>query len=449
MIGTSAMDLDNGAGDRFQRLVLLLILLFILWPTAALALESSEIESQWGGYLRAIGTVSYPDGDSIYQFAGTTPFYDHQAELRLKNQLFMGSALSFETHYELVAQRGDTLEKNSALNRILPVATLDLVAGTGPINDDRQLMNLTHFLKEEDDHMVFHRLDRFNLTYAPSWGTLRIGRQALTWGNGRLFNPMDLFNPFAPTSVQKDYKAGADMLHLQLPVKSSEVQLLCVPRRNLNNGDVQSDLSSLAAKWHTAWVGLEWDLMATRHYNDDLFGIGATGYLGGAAWRVDTIYTLLNDDLSRDDFLQIVANIDYAWQWGGKNVYGLIEFFYNGLGKVEDYDQAMADPLLSQRLDRGEMFTLGKTYLAGQLQIELHPLVQTFWTTIINLNDPSGIFQPQLVWDAATDLQLIFGTSLYWGGTGSEYGGFETDLAGTKVKVGPAESIYLWLSYYF
>lgn len=446
MIGIKKM---GRSGKMFYACLVLVLLLLMLRPARLLASNASTLATQWGGYLRTIGTATYPDNQSIYQFVGAETLYDLQLELRLKNQLFIGPALSFETHYELVAQKGDTLEKNNALNLLLPSTSSDLISGPGTIDDSRQLMDLTHRLCDEDSHVVYHRLDRFYLTYAPAWATMRIGRQALTWGNGMLFNPMDLFNPFAPTSVQRDYKTGADMIHFQLPIKSSEAQFLYVPRRNLQTGDVEYDQSSLAAKWHTSAVGLEVDLMAAEHYSDELFAIGATGYLGGAAWRMDAIYTLCSENVGRDDFLQIVANLDYAWQWGGHNIYGLVEFFYNGLGNSENYDQALADPKLSQRLARGELFTLGRSYLAGQLQIEFHPLAHTFCTAIVNLDDPSGIVQPQVVWDAAADLQFIAGTSLYWGNTGSEYGGVETDLAGTTVKIGPSESIYFWLSYYF
>jgi len=38
----------------------------------------------------------------------------------------------------------------------------------------------------------------------------------LSWGNGLVFSPMDIVNPFDPTAVDTEYKAGDDMLYGQI-----------------------------------------------------------------------------------------------------------------------------------------------------------------------------------------------------------------------------------------
>jgi hypothetical protein len=268
---------------------------------------------------------------------------------------------------------------------------------------------------------------------------------------------MDLFNPFAPTAIQRDYKAGDDMLHLQLPtnlptdvpIDSSEIQLLYVPRRDTTTGDIESDQSSFAGKWHANMEAVELDFMAANHYGDVVLGTGASGNWGGAAWRGDIIYTILDDDHRQNEFWQLVANLDYAWQWGGKNIYGFIEFYYNGIGSDRDYAQSISTPSISKRIERGELFTLGRTYLAGQIRVEFHPLVQAQLITIINLADPSAVVQPQLGWDIATNFQLIAGATFNRGGDDTEFGGFDTTLAGTTIKVAPWDTRYIWLTYYF
>ena len=146
---------------------------------------------------------------------------------------------------------------------------------------------------------------------------------------------------------------------------------------------------------------------------------------------------------------EFVANLDYAWQWGGRNTYGLIEFYYNSLGTTGDYAAAVADPTLNERLARGELFTLGRPYVAGQLQMELHPLLQAGVLTILNLSDPSMAVQPQLTWDVMTNLQLILGGRFNWGADGTEFGGFDVAIEGMPVRLAPADSQYLWMTYYF
>jgi hypothetical protein len=432
-------------------MVLILSLMATLIPTEQTIADQPHTffpDAQWGGHLRAIGIIAWPDDETLQAQQDEGPYWDGQEELRLKNELLVGKRFRLETHYELVAQHGDTTEVRNKLGRTLPQSTLDQLVGR-TINDERRLMNLTHIIDDGDRHVLSHRLDRLNLTYTDRWGTLCIGRQALTWGNGLVFNPMDLFNPFAPTTVLRDHKAGDDMAHLQLPLGNGEAQFLVLPRRDPDTGKVEQDQSSYASKWRFPAASIEVDFMAARHYRDNLLGIGATGYLGGAAWRMDTIYTLLDMDEEKFGFWQFVANLDYAWQWGGQNIYGLLEFFFNEQGYTDSYDQALSDPVLSQRLVRGELFTLGTYYLAGQCQIELHPLVQSHLTTIVNLSDLSLIVQPQLIWDASASCQLIAGANIHTGAEDTEYGGFDVNVGLSSAKVVPNDSAFVWLTYYF
>jgi len=408
----------------------------------------SEASVEWGGYLRSIGTITWMDENSIYQFAGDDPYYDGQLEGRLKNRIDFGRRWSIETHYELVALGGDTYENSLELEALSPVLP-EFFIGAQIVDDDRRLLDLTRVFTEKQRYLAYHRLDRLNLSYSADWGSLRLGRQALTWGDGLIFNPMDLFNPFSPTAVQRDYKVGDDMAHLQLPLDSGELQLLYLPRRDPISGDVEEDEASYATKYHTFVGAMEMDVMAARHYADTVAGLGASGYWGGSAWRINTVYTYLDEGDGRNDSLQAVANLDYAWVWGGKNYYGLVEFFYNSLGYTDNYERVLDDSDLLDRLSRGELFTVGRYYLSGQVQIELHPLLQLHTTAIVNLSDPSGVLQPQAVWDVTENFQAIFGAQWHWGGGGSEYGGYEVTAAGTTVCVAPADRIYFWLTYYF
>jgi hypothetical protein len=406
------------------------------WPLAA----------DWGGHLRTIGTAAFLDHGAAQRLIDRDPYADGQAELRLKNRLDAGPHWTLATHYELVALGGDARENSSALaDAGLPVG-LRPAAG---VDDERRLFDLTGIIADGERHLVYHRLDRLNLGFAPEWGRLRLGRQALTWGDGLIFNPMDLFNPFAPTAVQRDYKIGEDMAHLQLPLASGDGELLYLPRRDPESGDLAEDQASYATKLHLPTGGLELDLMGARHYGDGVLGLGSSGYLGGALWRFNATYTHVSDGGGADDFLQAVANLDYAWMWGGKNVYGLLEVYYNQLGRAGDYEAALEDEILMERVGRGELFTLGRHYLAGQLQVELHPLAQLHTTAIVNLSDPSGLVQPQLIWDVVPDWQAIIGGQWHWGARGSEFGGFDLDGSGGGRLVAPSDQVYLWLSYYF
>lgn len=403
----------------------------------------------WGGHLRAIGSVSYMDEDSIYQYAEDDPYVDGQLELRLKNRMDLKTGWVLQTHYEAVMLGGDTYENDAKLKQRFPFWSQETEGLSEGVRDDHRLFGLTGQLIEKDRYRIYHRLDRLNLSVPMDGGTLRLGRQVVTWGDGMIFNPMDLFNPFAPTAVERDYKPGEDMAYVQLQAGAADVQALCIPRRNVESGDVRDDESSYAVKYHRPVGAVEMDGMVARHYEDLVAGFGGIGYLGGAAWRINATYTRISGEERQKDFYQVVANMDYAWMWAGRNVYGLVEFYVNGAGREDDYALAAHDAELTDRLERGELYTIGRYYLAAQLQLELHPLLQLHTTAIVNVKDPSGLLQPQLLWDATESFQVILGAQWHWGGDGSEFGGYDVSAAGSTVKVAPADRIFLWLTYYF
>lgn len=146
-------------------------------------------------------------------------------------------------------------------------------------------------------------------------------------------------------------------------------------------------------KLHAAKGTLEFDVMAARHYGDYVVGAGAIGYVGSAAWRVDATYTFLADEgIGEEGFFSMVGNVDYSWIWGGKNFYGFLEYYYNGLGE-EDYGRVILDSERADRVARGELFTLGRSYVAGRINMEVHPLFNVYATAINNIQDRSGLIQ--------------------------------------------------------
>jgi len=458
----------NAMTDRLKVLMshagfLLIITLVVqilavpLWAASDISIESptnpllnaccENIDFEWGGHIKALGTVSWPHDESMYGLAGADTYYDGNIEGRLKNRLFYKDLIYLEAHYEIILSGGNTRRKQNELEKLYPLFFSNSRLLTSSIEDDRRFMDLTHAIAEDENHTLYHRLDRLSLTLTPGWGVISIGRQAVTWGNGLLFNPMDLFNPFSPTDIERDYKVGDDMISVRFPLAGmGDLQFLYVPMRDPLTGDVEKDQGSMAGKGHFAWGTTEFDLMVAKHYEDAVVGLGSAGYLRDAAWRLDVTYTFLEDDAAKEGFLAFVANMDYSWSWWRKNLYGFLEFYYTSLGS-DDYGKAFADPDILERIDRGERFTLGYAYMGGNIQIELHPLFNAYLTVIHNLKDPSGIIQPRAVWNMAQDFQITFGGSVYYGESGTEYGGFQIPDMPFLVKT--SNNLFLWLSYYF
>jgi hypothetical protein len=404
----------------------------------------SKIDTHWGGRLKTSGRVSHTDDNTIFEPVGTGTFWDGSFNFRLINETFFSDSVFTDIAYELIGAGGDTVRKTNELKEIFPSLPTNVFFFGTPLNDDRRLMDLTDTIVDEDSYFLVQRLDRLSLALMPSWGSIKIGRQAITWGNGFVFNPFDLFNPFSPTAIDRDYKIGDDMINVQSSIpKIGDLQGLYVARRDPDSDSVTTDQASLAGKLHVAAGTTEFEFMGAKHFEDYVAGVGTTGYLGDAAWRVDGTWTFLDDD---EDYLSAVANMDYSWIWFDKNFYGFVEYYFNGLGK-DDYQDAVLDPAIAERVARGELFALGRNYLSGHIQLELHPLFKVFFTSINNVEDPSGILQPYATWDIAQNLQLTGGVNVSYGAQGTEYGGFK--LPGTDIRTQSPDNAYLWLLYYF
>jgi len=405
--------------------------------------ELSPLSVQWGGHVKSRAAVSWPPSDSFLAGEGSGPLWDAQNELRLVADASWGDQAKLEVHHESFFLAGDTLKLLSS-SQASPYAGL-----AGVMNDDRRLMDLTWTYRQSEDAVFVHRFDRLSASWFSPWGMVKAGRQAISWGDGMLFNPFDVLAPFAPTALDRDYKQGEDALLVQLAPSGmpGDLQLVHVPRREPSSGDLRWDQSSLAGKYRFFVPATEWEgtLLAGRHFDDFVAGAGATGYVGGAACRINATWTWLEQESS--GFASLVANVDYGWVWG-INFYGWLEYYYNGLGEgAGDYGDAWEREALADRLERGELFVRGRHYVDTQLRAELHPLLNLFLVTITNVTDPSGVVQPYLVWDLDENLQLNVSGTIYWGSRETEYGG--TPVTGTDFTDRPANNVFTWLTLYF
>jgi hypothetical protein len=400
------------------------ILLIALFLGALAGAEELRHETGGHGKLRAVGQW-FPD-DSLYRDVVGSGALDLAGELRLKLDSRLGR-WTFDADWQIVGLSADTL----------PL--------TGLPNDDRRLFDLTGVISESRNEALLHRLDRVWLGYASESTVLRFGRQALSWGNGLFYAPMDLVNPFDPAAIDTEYKTGDDMMYLQyLRAGGDDVQAAWVLRRDRLIGDVETDEATIAIKYH-GFVGHgEYDVLVAQSYGDPVVGVGAGRGIGGAVWSADLVIS----DTDLDTYAQFVTNVAYSWTWGGKNMSGALEYYYNGFGQRRyDPPSFAANPDLVQRIARGELFGLGRHYLAGSVMIEMSPLWGLTPTLLANLEDPSALVQLVSNFSLGDNLALLGSLSVPLGLSGSEFGGIETPVPGRYLS--SDGGVFLQLAGYF
>ena len=405
------------------------------------------VDVEWSGHLRTAARFSGAGRDSLLTANQSGVLADGSTELRLKNRIHFGRDVNLTTHYQLGSLYGETLDQARDIRKVLgPEITGDRLFPQQLEDDRTGLFDLSRTFSREENHLFWHRLDRLYLSLIKPWGSLTLGRQALTWGNGLVFHPFDLFNPFAPSAVITDYKPGEDMASLLLPVGTqSELEFLAVPRRATKTGEPDADTSSLAGKVHIFAGDFEFDVLAARHYEDRVLGLGSRGSLANAAWRCDLTWT---DPPGAEDYWTLVVNCDRSWVWGEDTVYGFVEGYYNGLGS-SDPAAALTDPELRKRISRGDLFMTARTYLASGLEVQPHPLWRLQGNMILNLGDGSGLLQPRVIWDMAADVELTFGATIYFGGANTEFGGFTLPPPGGATSYAEPNTASLWVTAYF
>jgi hypothetical protein len=380
--------------------------------------------------------------DSLSRTLGVGSHWDNALNMRLMGDGQLGSGWGWDAAWVLGLRRGEGVRLDRRLYEYDPA----LYAPP----ERRNWWDLQHSFTDKGENYAVQYADRLGLAYTGVSAVLRLGRQALTWGGGLVFHPMDLFNPFPPNAVDTEYKPGADLLYGQWLFDSgADIQGVIAPRRDPLTRRVEADQSAAGLKWH-GFIGAEqqngYELMLARDYDSDVLGLALNGALGGATWTAEAVPTLLSDGSVHSSWL---ANIRYAWTCLGRSCSGYAEYYRNGFG-VGGTDNTFADlPMpLTERLARGDSFTVSRDYLALGLTVEWTPLLNVKPLLITNLDDGSALLVVQAVYSLGDNADLTLAAQSGLGPRGTEYGGLET-APGSRVYASPDQYLYARVDWYF
>jgi hypothetical protein len=370
----------------------LLVLLIIAGVAAA-----DDASYDFGGHTKLRVTGQTYAGDSLFRDLVGSSSADAAGELRL-NFSAKKSRWSFHADYQLLG----------LYSEFLPF---------GMPSDDARLFNLTKTFSEGTDNAWLHRLDRLWAGYTSDKMVVRVGRQALSWGNGLFFHPMDLVNPFDPTTIDTEYKTGDDMAYAQyLRENGDDIQGAAVFRRDPVTGDAESDQGTVALKYHGFAGDREFDVLVAENYGDTVMGLGGVTSSGGAVWRADVVVTDAEDDTR----VEVVTNLSYSWMWGGKNASGSAEYYYDGVDT---------------------------SYLAGSLMIEMSPLWMITPTLVANVDDPSALLQLIMQYSLGDNATFLGSINVPLGSNGTEFGGPESGVPGRYLSFDLG--VFAQLAWYF
>lgn len=226
-------------------------------------------------------------------------------------------------------------------------------------------------------------LDRAALSLRFERFELRVGRQAISHGSGRLFPVTDVFAPFSGVALDTEYKPGIDAARLTVPLgERAEVEAYAVAHED----GVVDGVHLARARY--SFDGLDVSAFAGTHDREPIVALDLQGDLGGLGWYAEA--------LSQD------AEAPSA-TLGGMYHFALgLTVFVEGHRSV------------GVNLPEGWYAGAGATY-------ELSPLVFPALSALVDL-DGSALLSASLRWDAGQEVAVDVGALRGFGDDTATFG---------------------------
>jgi len=299
-------------------------------------------------------------------------------------------------------------------------------------------------VRSTDTLQVTQEIDRLLAAYHPAWGDVTVGRQAVGLGRGVIFSAIDLFAPFSPLDIDREWRRGVDALRVEHPVSTTgSVELLGVFAETWEQ-------SALLGRARGYAGNLDMDIIAGKRAADTLLGASLSAPVGGAEVHGELAYFHTPEPQpagevfgSRRAAVTGVIGASYTFDWGnGLTV--LSEYLYNGLG-VRDIGRDYAElinPTFVTRVQRGDMRILGRQAWALQLSYIVDLNLSSAVLILNSPTDGSGILLPSLVLDVGQSGRVTTGLTLPWG-HGPRAGRPQSEYGGTPL------SLFLQAAWYY
>jgi hypothetical protein len=269
-------------------------------------------------------------------------------------------------------------------------------------------LDIDPLLYEDDDagaYLLHHNLDRLFVKWRTPYVDVTVGRQAISWGTGLLWNPTDLFSPFSPTDVDREVRRGADAVRVAVPLGDvSEIDLIWLPQQTLDdNGGV--------VRARTNALDIDVSASVAKYLDDLVVGGDIAGDAGPFGWHAEAAWTRPlhdgSDDGTDDDFVRAVFGVACRPrdEWTVA-----VEYAFNGFGAEDPAD--ILTVLQSERVARGEVFGAGRHYVGVVSSIAPSEVFSFSTAVIANVSDPSLLLVPSIEWSVDQSVLLRAGANL-------------------------------------
>jgi hypothetical protein len=414
-------------------MAVLLLCRTLLSPCVAIELWSDEKGRRGNLDVTGKATSLYADAPSDPALEtggwGATTLARFRLGLSVRHNDWMNSELAYEQRAQWLS--GSDMGVGSSF---LPSET------PAPF----RLTQLDWEIADDDDSFYRHEIDRGLFAFHPEWGEVTVGRQAIGLGRGVLFGAVDVFAPFTPLEVDREWRRGVDALRAEYRMSATSSAEL------IGAFGETWEQSALLGRVRGYMGDIDGSLIFGKRAEDLMVATAVSTIVTDAEVHAefslfDTPEAQPDGGLWNDDDLvgKTVLGTSYTFDVGN-GLTLLVEHHYSGFG-VRDARDALIrlqDSDFQDRFLRGDLQILGRQALAGQVSYAFDDATSGSLLVLTNPTDGSGVVSPSLRLDLNDNTTLIASGFVPWGQELSG-GRLESEYGST------ATSLYLQLNMYY
>ena len=251
-----------------------------------------------------------------------------------------------------------------------------------PATPPSTMFNMTNVIDVSDNAQMTMSVERAAVSFTTDQTVLKIGRQALTWGQGTGFNPGDFVAPAAGAS----FKPGVDMIYGQyLFDNGSDIQAVYVPRPATEGGQISRSNSTLALRGFTTLGMTDFTLTVGEDRGDLVTALGFSSSLGGLGVKGEIVNWDLASGSAEPSWVLSAMGFGSWGDWG--TTYSA-ELFHNGFGVAPS--NAYSAELLT-KMSTGHVYLPNRDYLLLGGSIMFSPEFSIAPSAIISLEDQGAL----------------------------------------------------------
>ncbi len=331
---------------------------------------------------------------------------------------------AFRLRLGLGAKLTDWIDAEVAYEQRMQVASsnsLPALARNGLPATDQEYYRTTPLdwviSENDEDFRHQHGIDRALIVLHPKWGEITLGRQAIGLGRGVIFNAIDLFSPFTPSEIDREWRRGVDAGRFEVRLTDTvSMELLTVLDRNWESSCLLGRLRGYIGRF-------DGELVFGKRGMDRMAGLALSSTVGDAEIHGEMALFSLERTwkpgaLGGNDNTVAKGVIGGSYTFAiGSGLTVLTEYLYNGFG-VQETDEPMtfSETMALQRsLGLQDAQTLGQHTLGVEMSYPATDTLTVGALALQNMVDGSGLFSPRITWDMSESAALVGSAFFPWG----------------------------------